>query len=78
VRKRAEIRQDLGEIAQDRREIHDDYGALGRGRDRYAGYGNDRWNANQGRWNRNDNGWWGRSNDRWNSQGRWGHDFRRD
>jgi len=79
VRKRAEIRQDLGEIVQDRREIRDDYGVLGRNRDRYGSdNSNDRWNGNQGGWNRNDNGWWGRGNDRSTSQGRWGRDFRRD
>lgn len=64
-RKKAEIRDDLREIYQDRRNYGNYRGD--RNDDRYYG-----WYGNQGRWNRHDNGWWNRNNDRWSSRGRWG------
>lgn len=71
-RKRAEIRDDLREIGQDRRQLgrYDDY----RG-DRYR-YGNYGRYDNSGWWNRGDNGrWnWGRLSDR--DRSRW--DYRHD
>lgn len=61
-RKRAEIRDDLREIAEDRRQLgrYDGY----RG-ERYR-YGNYERYDNSGWWNRGDNGWWnwGRVSDR--------------
>jgi len=71
-RKRAEIRDDLREIGQDRRQLgrYDGY----RGdRSRYGNY--DRYD-NSGWWNRGDNGWWnwGRRSER----DRWRSDYRHD
>jgi len=71
-RKRAEIRDDLREIGQDRRQLgrYDGY----RGdRSRYGNH--DRYD-NSGWWNRGDNGWWnwGRLSER----DRWRSDYRHD
>jgi hypothetical protein len=66
-RKKAEIRDDLREIAQDRGQVG-----------RYDGYRGDRygWYDTRGLRNRNDNGWWnwGRGSD--GDRGRW--DYRHD
>ena len=50
-RKKGEIRDDLREIFQDRRQLgrYDDYRGYGYNYGRYD---------NRGGWNRNDNGWW--------------------
>jgi hypothetical protein len=66
-RKKAEIRDDLREIGQGRRQLGRYDGNRG---DRY------RWYDTRGRWNRNDSGWWnwGRASDR----DRWRSDYRHD
>jgi hypothetical protein len=66
-RKKAEIRDDLREIYQDRRQ-YGNYGNYRRDRNDDRSYG---WYGNQGGWNRYDSGWWNRNNDRRSSQDRW-------
>lgn len=69
-RKRAEIRDDLREIAQDRQQL---YGRYGDNRyDNYR-YGNYSGYGNRDRWNRNDNGWWNWGNSSWGNRNRWDH-----
>lgn len=76
-RKKAEVRQDLGEIGQGRREIRDDLGQLRRNSDQYGySYGNDGWNRD--RRDRNDNGWSGWGNNRSDNRDRWGWGYGRD
>ncbi|HEX9263637.1 MAG TPA: hypothetical protein VF977_04660 [Candidatus Binatia bacterium] len=74
-RKKAEIRDDLREIYQDRQQLSGNYGDYRR--DRYdRRYDNSVWNGNRGQWNRNDNGWWNWGNSGWGSRER--RDYRRD
>jgi hypothetical protein len=78
-RKRAEIRDDLREIGQDRRSLSSDYGDY-----RYDpyrngnGYGNYGWYGNRGRWDQNDNGWWNWGNNRRDNWNRRVWDYRHD
>jgi hypothetical protein len=76
-RKRAEIRDDLREIGQDRRDLFGNYGDNGYDRYRY-GNGDNGWWGNGGRWNRNDYGWWNWGNRRWDDRDRRVRDYRHD
>jgi predicted phage gp36 major capsid-like protein len=71
-RKRAEIRGDLSEIAQDRQQLgrYDDYHG---DRNRYGNYGR---YDNSGWWNRGGNGWWNRGQISDRDRSRW--DYRHD
>ena len=65
-RKKVDIHNDLREVAQDRREVWDDYGSLRGESDRYrtGGWSDDRWRHNDGNgWNWGD-GWWNSGWDR--------------
>jgi hypothetical protein len=74
-RKKAEIRDDLREIYQDRQQLSRNYGDYRR--DRFdQRYDNSVWNGNRGRWNRNDNGWWNWGNSGWGNRER--RDYRHD
>lgn len=75
-RKRAEIRDDLREIAQDRRDAFGNYSGDRYDRYRYGNRDNDGWWGNSGRWNRNDYGWWNWGNGRWDDRRVW--DYRHD
>jgi hypothetical protein len=75
-RKRAEIRDDLREIAQDRRDGFGNYNGDRYDRYRSGNRDNDGWWGNRGRWNRNDYGWWNWSNGRWDDRRVW--DYRHD
>ena len=78
-RKRAEIRDDLREIYQDRRQIDGNSFDYRYDRYRYGnGYGNDGWYGNRGRWDRNDNGWWNWGNNRRDNWDRRVWDYRHD
>jgi len=78
-RKRAEIRDDLREIGQDRRQIYGNYGDNRYDRSRYGnGYGNYGWYGNRGRWDGNDNGWWNWGNNRRDNWDRRVWDYRHD
>ncbi|MGE5216305.1 MAG: hypothetical protein ACM3SP_04790 [Chloroflexota bacterium] len=68
--KKAEIRDDLREIFQDRRQRG--YGDYRRDHGDYSSYGN------RSRWSRDDSGWWNWGRNRWNGRNRWGWDYRHD
>jgi len=70
-RKRAEIRDDLSQIYQNRDQIGN-YGAYRGDRDDDDGYGN------RSRRSQNADGWWNWGSNRSNRRDRWGRDYRHD